>query len=157
VIPGSSIKGALRSPFKSKAWGFLGELLLRITNHEWSHTEIESLEDEIFEGLVNGTKQSSSKCDVFFDAQVCGCKDKLYDEDNLTPHTKGIFSEPVPLLFLKVAAGVEFSFSFTLHDHGKLTPDQKKELCKQLLLIRGVGAKTNVGYGYFEFVPDQLK
>ena len=60
------------------------------------------------------------------------------------------FKNPVPLQFLKVLPEVTFCFQFDLKDSvqfGNIKAEVKLELFKQILLLLGTGAKTNVGYG----------
>ncbi len=79
----------------------------------------------------------------------------LFADDYITPHTKGIFKNPTPIRFLKIAPGVTFTFQFKLVEYkGEngnvlLKPEGIKELFRQILLDFGIGAKRNVGYGQF--------
>jgi len=64
----------------------------------------------------------------------------------------GIFKNPTPIRFLKIAPNVTFTFQFKLKDscfenNQKITPNEKIELFKKILLDFGIGAKRNVGYG----------
>ena len=60
-------------------------------------------------------------------------------------------SDPTPLRFLKVALEVTFKFQFKLKNSDicgiKVTPENKNELFKKILLDFGIGAKRNTGYG----------
>lgn len=91
------------------------------------------------------------------------CKEVL-GEDYITPHggKKGKLKNPIPIKFLKVMPNVVWNFRFALNDtvlnysgsngniEFKLTKKDKLELFKSIILDRGVGAKTNVGYSNFE-------
>lgn len=76
-------------------------------------------------------------------------------DDYITPHLNrkkpelSPFTNPLPLMFLKILPEVNIQFQFDLKD-GILSRQAKEELFRILLLDFGVGAKTNVGYGQFE-------
>ena len=170
VIPGSSVKGVLRSVFPKDStdkrnYDFIRELMTtaneslenkdKITR-SFSNEDIDKLKVLIFDGLWDGVPKSYYKRDVFFDAYPI----KAFDEYNLflandyiTPHFNkenpkySILMNPTPLQFLKIRSNVKFQFQFKLTDEGVLKGIQKKELFKEIIKYIGVGAKTNVGYG----------
>ena len=89
--------------------------------------------------------------DVFLDALITrGYTQGLFlDSDFITPHRKpGLLQNPIPIQFMKIRPGVEITFFFELKDGELLTAADKLKLFKQILLDLGVGAKTNVGYGW---------
>jgi CRISPR-associated protein Cmr6 len=135
-IPGSTVKGVLRSHFKDHP-----ELLCAVLGME--PTQLNDLETQIFEGE-----------DVFFDAVVY---DGAYDINNnylgfligseyITPHPDPM-QNPIPVHLIKVLPGVRFEFRFRLKNSENLSADDKKKLFWELLLHFGIGAKTNVGFG----------
>jgi CRISPR-associated protein Cmr6 len=149
VIPGSSVKGLLRSAFQQAEGEYVRFLL-----GENSSIDIEALEHEIFQGetIIQGKKKVIPlyKRDIFFDAAMIEVKnkeDKFLAEDYITPHPSP-FKNPVPLLFLKVLPRVTFLFQFRLHT-GMITAEEKKLLFEHIIRDLGIGAKTNVGYGKF--------
>ena len=164
VIPGSSVKGVLRSLFgqnekekypKEKEC-LIQEFVKEIANIR--NININELFKEIFEGIDrDGKAIPMHKRDKFFDAFISsGDKDGfIFADDSITPHENPL-KDPVPNRMLKIRPEVEFTFVFELHDFcdkdGKtiLSAEQKEELFLQLLQFNGVGAKTNVGYGQFE-------
>ncbi|MCD4793393.1 MAG: type III-B CRISPR module RAMP protein Cmr6 [Bacteroidales bacterium] len=167
LIPGSSIKGALRSvfPFHNKDFGesfknsrleYLKELLneIGIETDNIEDKDIKALEQEIFEGKRNNEEISFSERDIFFDAYPTESyehKGRFLDEDYITPHKEPL-KNPVPLKFLKVLPEVEFHFYFKLENSETvkdLKAEKKLDLFKKILLDMGIGAKTNVGYGQF--------
>lgn len=130
IIPGSSIKGVLRSVFKYE--DYIKELLGK------EGVVIKELEQEIFD-----------YGDIFYDAEIETEGEKIFGEDYLCPHNENPLKNPTPLKFLKVLPGITFKFQFELKD-GLITPSEKNELFRKILLDIGVGAKTNVGYGQFD-------
>jgi CRISPR type III-B/RAMP module RAMP protein Cmr6 len=104
--------------------------------------------------------------DIFFDAYLVAAQHPAINrmsyqnskpfigDDYITPHINrkkpelSPFTNPVPLMFLKILPEVTIQFQFDLKD-GLLTKEQKQELFRRLLLDFGIGAKTNVGYGQF--------
>lgn len=152
VIPGSSVKGVLRSVFpksydqEEKQKGkqdYLKGIL------EDQTADLKALEAELFEGVVGGERRPLSHRDIFFDAVIdfsTPPAGRVFARDFITPH-KDPLKNPVPLKFLKVLPGVVFRFQFELKHHGDTTVEQKKCLFETILCDIGIGAKTNVGYG----------
>ena len=134
-IPGSSVKGVLRSYFRQYP-----EVVAELSGVE----DVKALEEEIFENN-----------DIFFDAVVCkGARGgKLMGEDFITYHESEI-KNPVPVRMLKILPGVCFEFRFCLTD-GKILKEKKQELFCELLKLFGIGAKTNTGYGFLEDVSEE--
>jgi CRISPR-associated protein Cmr6 len=133
-IPGSSIKGVLRSVFQEHP-----EAIAAIATI--SEKSVEALEKNIFD---NG--------DIFLDAV-------LYDGDKnnhvlgceyITPH-KNAMKNPIPIHIMKILPDVRFEFRFIVSDfNAEINAAKKIEIFKTLLSFFGVGAKTNVGYGILE-------
>lgn len=171
TIPGSSVKGLLRSAFpqwtirkeesaeKKKAKTCWIEALLlgkKIEDIEFSDTlkgKIHKLEIAIFGETDEGGK------DVFFDAiidkekTVASC---FLDKDFITPHIKegmsheqAMLKNPTPLQLLKVRPNIAFQFCFKLTNEG-CSIAEKEKIFREILLTMGIGAKTNVGYGQFK-------
>jgi len=148
VIPGSTVKGILKSVFPKEedAEEIKKEKLIYINvilnkNNLLKHGNWERL----FE-----------KGNIFYDAYISGMPEngKIFAEDYITPHTKGPFKNPIPIRFLKIAPEITFTFQFKLKDghleDGQIiTASEKLTLFKKILLDFGIGAKRNVGYGNF--------
>lgn len=148
VIPGSSIKGLLRSAFLHEEYVMSKLKDLGINKDE--NTFVYNLKMEIFEGIREAGPIPMCKRDIFFDAYIVASEDRdgrFLAEDYITPH-KAPCLNPIPLKFLKVLPGVTFRFQFDLKE-GAISAIQKKQLFKEILLELGAGAKTNVGYGQF--------
>ncbi|MCS6935781.1 MAG: type III-B CRISPR module RAMP protein Cmr6 [Chitinophagales bacterium] len=160
VIPGSSVKGVLRSAFEVDVTGngknYTGEKSVEFM--KWLLTEINendiaaALEVKVLKQIVQeifGDEQTPGK-DIFFDAviniQITGDKPFLAN-DFITPHPNP-FKNPVPIQFLKVLPGIGFEFRFLLND-STWKSNVKERLFQKILLTLGIGAKTNVGYGQF--------
>lgn len=143
VIPGSTVKGMLRSYFQEgEKWSMVKELAKK------PEADLEKMIENFFEGK-----------DVFiggFPATDRGRGTQMLDSEYITPH-KDQFKNPIPLSLLKIRPGIRFEFVFLLYDYIDvdektiiMTADEKKELYKKLLRLGGIGAKTNVGFGQFE-------
>ena len=155
TLPGSSIKGVLRSLFgynknekyKEEKAEFIRELLGKDT------LDITKLAEMIFEGKVNDKALPLYKRDKFYEARILQTSGGILQEDYITPHKEAL-KNPVPIKIVKVKGGTTFEFSFELHDceiNGTtITAEQKLKLFFELLQFNGMGAKTNVGYGQFE-------
>lgn len=139
-IPGSSVKGVLRSHFEDR-----GEAVRAILGKE--DIDVDALAKEIF-GVARGEDEPESDGqDIFLDAVVYDgdSKGRLLGDDYITPHPSPT-KNPKPIRFIKVLPDVRFEFRFILKD-GTITKEEKEKLFKELLLLFGIGAKTNVGYG----------
>ena len=183
VIPGSSVKGRLRSAFpqsenrrlsseyKKERSEYIKDLLKEIG---LENIDINELEMEIFEGKkmqaggANDQKNlihiPSYKRDLFFDAYIIdsdSAENRILDEDYITPHKSlkrpelDQFANPLPIMFLKVLPGVTFRFQFDCKD-GIIHAEKKYTLFRKILSDLGIGAKTAVGYGQFDVVAKPL-
>ena len=136
IIPGSSVKGVLRSFFEGK---YLDEKRELICETLGKGVDLGALVDEIFEGK----DRSIYTRDIFLDAMVQGS----LAIDYITPHKP--FKDPEPIRILKIAPGARVQFRFILRD-GTISADEKERLFFELLQYSGIGAKTRVGYGNLE-------
>ena len=161
-IPGSSVKGAIRAAFKkltsensqveqTDAVDIFKKWLGREKDFELTFDQVKDIEKAIFDSGLNPYQR-----DVFFDAfplHSQGHEGRFLDKDFITPHTEGPFKDPVPIMFMKVLPEVVFEFRFRLKpssiDALTISPEDKLNLFKSILLSLGIGAKTNVGYGQF--------
>lgn len=145
VIPGSTVKGVLRSVFKL-APEFTAELLgLEINRHE-----LVTVENAIF-------AEGSGKI-IFFDSIPVkpGKDNRVFGLDNITPHfakdPDGLV-EPDIHTMLKVIPNVVFLFRFGFDRWTQVNGVDQKKLVKAfttILTILGIGAKTRVGFGALE-------
>lgn len=168
VLPGHSVKGALRAAFpqktdppkvqKAKA-KWLADILRKhgVKMPEGEELDfIQKLALSIFEGLdAEGKTRPISRHDIFLEAVMTQSGRPFLGRDALTPHDreKGL-ENPKPIPFIKVLPGVAFRFAFLLRqseiDEIEVTTGAKKELFDTILCTLGVGAKTRGGYGIFE-------
>ncbi len=153
-IPGSSVKGALKSSFKYE------EFIKSFLPDRIKEVNIKKLCCSIFED-ENYDSQNKPFRDIFFDAYPSweNTGKKILADDYITPH-KSAIKNPKPIRFLKVRPNVKFVFAFNLHnviiDDLTITAEDKRTLFKSLLTSVGVGAKTNVGYGAFSESSSQI-
>ncbi|MEE1518168.1 MAG: type III-B CRISPR module RAMP protein Cmr6 [Lachnospiraceae bacterium] len=145
-IPGSSLKGMLRSYFPGD--GKSNEVdeeckeyidgLLQELGFEKQEINIELLKEDMFE-----------KGDIFLGAYPkVNNEQRILDSEFITPH-KEKFKNPIPISLLKVRPGVCFQFGFVFRDAEDviISSEKKLELCRKILLDMGIGAKTNIGFG----------
>lgn len=170
VIPGSSVKGVIRSAFptikedKEQSNEADSEKLNYIKSLIADIPEFRSLVLEDNDILELGN-QMFNHGDVFADALVVGYGTRMKQhgtvkqvlaEDYITPHTGGPLAQPVPIKIVKVAPGVTFAFCFKFSETKigakVVSASMKKALCAAILQDLGVGAKTNVGYGVLKEV-----
>lgn len=135
-IPGSSVKGIIRSMFSHP------EYIRDILGIQIEDADYRNLEKQLFdEGRI-----------IFFDALPVlpeGIEGQnIIGDDFITPH-KDPLKNPIPIQFLKVLPDVTFRFSFLKKENVLPVGKNVKlgELFKRILMDTGVGAKTNVGYG----------
>ncbi|WP_025843339.1 type III-B CRISPR module RAMP protein Cmr6 [Porphyromonas gingivicanis] len=166
VIPGSSIKGMLRSAIEE--WDFLADYKPKEEKTlPASLSDRDVLRKAIIRAVFEGDGLSIYDRDIFLDAIPVKVDNKLFGEDYITPHSKPL-KNPNPIRFLRVNPGVTYQFRFILKDHVDLDDkvvlkdsislkdddkvliaDFKEELFKAIICDFGLGAKTNVGYGQF--------
>ncbi|NPD92739.1 type III-B CRISPR module RAMP protein Cmr6 [Xylanibacter muris] len=158
-IPGSSVKGVLRSIFPdsdndSTRISFVKEIL--------SENGIKVYDSDIRKLCGNIRKLCGNLFEtdngvVFLDTFISAVNNNngyFIGTDYITPH-KNPLKNPVPIKILKVCPGVTFKFSFiipdvvSLSEGMSLTRCEVMEMFKSILLYVGAGAKTNVGYGHF--------
>lgn len=174
-IPGSSIKGVLRSAFEKANGHYVAYILneLKDGKRDSKVKELAEVFDEkplLFEDsgktdkfgnkiytdsmfvqtVFDGGKLPMYQRDIFFDAFPIHSANQgniFIGNDYITPHDHPL-KNPNPIQFLKVLPGVSFRFDFKLTD--SIMPENLKlEVFRQILLDLGAGAKTNVGYGQF--------
>ncbi len=152
-IPGSSIKGVLRSVFPTKDGDSRVNYLNGFLSKELNYSDYCELEEKLFNG------QGNNKL-IYFDAFISQPNEnkRILGNDYITPHKEAL-KEPVPIQFLKVLPDVVFQFQFKIPEKIEInnkafTQGDIKKLFEQILLDLGVGAKTNVGYGHFKKVEN---
>lgn len=173
VIPGSSVKGVIRSAFptikedKEQSNEADAEKLNYIKSLIADIPEFSALGLEDKDILELGN-QMFNHGDIFADALLVGYGTRMKQhgtvkqvlaEDYITPHTGGPLAQPIPIKIVKVAPGVTFAFCFKFNETKigakVLSASMKKALCAAILQDLGVGAKTNVGYGVLKEVKNQ--
>jgi len=142
VIPGSTVKGVLRSLFKK---GNAAKATIEALTKK-SDLNLDQLVLELFD---------ADSEDVYFDAYPI-TEGTLLAFESITPHASGL-AESNPIKLLKVPPDVEFLFRFRLKDKGLLSAAEKRKLFRELLLLTGIGAKTNVGFGAMVKENDRLE
>lgn len=154
-ITGSTLKGMLRSYFpgdtKNEEVSKEYDNLIRGILGKEDSFDVLAFKDNMFENA-----------DVFLGAfpVVKENKKSLLDMEFITPHSDK-FKNPNPISLVKVKPAVEFRFSFIFSDYvvdgGTLvSAEEKRNLCKELLLLMGIGAKTNVGFGKLSETKPQM-
>lgn len=173
VIPGSSVKGVIRSAFptikedKEQSNEADAEKLNYIKSLIADIPEFSSLVLEDNDILELGN-QMFNHGDIFADALLVGYGtrtkqqvpvNQILAEDYITPHTGGPLAQPIPIKIVKVAPGVTFAFCFKFNatkiGDKEVTAEMKESLCTAILQDLGIGAKTNVGYGVLKRIDNQ--
>lgn len=170
VIPGSSVKGVIRSAFptikedKEQSNEADAEKLNYIKSLIADIPEFSALGLEDKDILELGN-QMFNHGDIFADALLVGYGTRMKQhgpvkqvltEDYIIPHTGGPLAQPIPIKIVKVAPGVTFAFCFKFNatkiGDKEVTAEMKESLCTAILQDLGIGAKTNVGYGVLKEV-----
>ena len=161
-IPGSSVKGTLRSVFPidkndENRIAFINECLgIKEDKDKKSYEEILALEYSIFGKRTDdsSSKDNQALKDIFYDGYIDTNSSFLHD-DYITPHPSEIKS-PEPKKFLRVLQGTTITLQFKLNKKNELISIEKRlELFSEILKFTGIGAKTNVGYGQLD--EDSIK
>lgn len=156
-IPGSSLKGVLRSRFINQpedaaaALGIPQDALRGVENalfgnrtqDDDAHPGCLTCYDVFPVGVITKPDQPTAQKDQ-----------PLMATDNITPH-KNPLAPPVPINTLRLRPKTVLRFCFSLPEtvqtaSGQFSRKQIIDAFRELLLDWGVGAKTNVGYGILE-------
>ena len=152
LIPGSTVKGVLRSAFK-----YHPEYVMEILNSNTFGFGYDAKGISDLMNIIFGSQNGIGSC-IFFDAipTRTGQNGRLLGLDNITPHKANDpkdnwLTEPIPLTMLKVIPDVVFLFRFKYkEEQGGLTASQLCKLFSAILTDLGIGAKTNIGFGIME-------
>jgi len=167
-IPGSTVKGTIRSAFPDIPRANVKDTVRSQVHKDYIKAIMEKnsikapeTDDQwiiLIQEIFGNQKQRGG--DVFFDAYpVKGTSEgKVFSFESITPHKT--FKNPVPIKLLKILPDVVFRFEFAVKDSKaipEISADNKITIFKQILLDFGAGAKTNVGFGTLEEVekPDK--
>ena len=161
-IPGSSVKGVLRSAFVHQ--DYISSLLEDIGIKNVKDIDISELEARIFGNSIDKKKKQYSvsiqEQDKFYDAVVVSAG-KLLATDAITSHRQDPelleLAAPNPITMIRIRPDIRLVFQFSLKSTLGVTTQQKIELFKHILLDMGIGAKTNVGYGLLIEPEDAIK
>lgn len=145
-IPGSSVKGVLRSHFKEHPQAVADVVadVLKNNGVECDAEFVKALEKDIFDNK-----------DVFLDAVIYDGDEhgNIVGFDYITPHESPL-KDPIPIHIIKVLPDVKLEFRFRLSDHivgdKTINGEDIVSVFLELLALFGIGAKTNVGYGVLE-------
>ncbi len=176
-IPGSAIKGVVRSYIITEKFG-KGEQ----DSLDLEHAEKRALSDQGFcdiFGCPNSSFYNESKKGnvIFFDAFPL--EPPHIEPDIMNPHYSSYYSDssgeippadyqnPIPIYFLTVKE-TPFEFIVGIREQNNAIIKNEKfkdrtslevvyEYMKKALSEHGIGAKTAVGYGYFEEVSKEYK
>ena len=163
-IPGSEIKGMLRSSFINHPEDTLAALKSKTGIENLNEADLLALERVIFGNRIKRKPADQNPDEqggvIFYDAfpiqgsmgmdSITSHHKKKGNKDSIPPELQ----EPNPIKTLKVAAGSIFEFRFAIPDELKfgehsIKRAKVKELFLQLILDWGMGAKTKLGYGTF--------
>lgn len=153
-ISGSSLKGAVSS------------YLARKGGKDWElfdGSEKSLAQVDVFGGNLKGDSNSYLGLVTFQDAWICPWgpregRGDWFDEDIITPHHKSYYrgegmptgmDDPLPIKIAALCPGLRFQV--ILQGPKKYTEFIKARLL-ELLKDEGIGGKTAVGYGRFEYV-----
>ena len=163
-IPGSEIKGMLRSSFINHPEDTLAALKSKTGIENLNEADLLALERVIFGNRIKRKPADQNPDEqggvIFYDAfpiqgsmgmdSITSHHKKKGNKDSIPPELQ----EPNPIKTLKVAAGSVFEFCFAIPAElnfggHSIRRAKVKELFLQLILDWGMGAKTKLGYGTF--------
>jgi CRISPR-associated protein Cmr6 len=178
-IPGSSVKGKLRSVFPRRAEdeqrrklvsALLNEVLKEPVDLDFQ--DIREVETAVFGPWVCEERTEKLKGqDVFLDGYVSkkpveninrsNCPRPLLAVDFITPHGAW-YKDPVPLRMVRIRPETQITLQFLMRDNPRaeelgLDQARRVEFYGEIVKLLGLGAKTNVGYGQLELVEILLQ
>ena len=146
-LPGSSLKGILRSYFPQKGKKD------QATKEEYIKFCLGDKEIEIYDFIkwAFGDNDDSGEIRFIGAFPVFKNKEQLLSMEYITPH-KNKFENPKPISMVKIKPDILFRFLFSFTDYkvGErviLSTADITRLFKRIILDMGIGAKTNVGFG----------
>ncbi len=149
IVLGSSVKGVVRNFIDRVIDSESDEVLSMFNQMAGLTLNIEELE-AFYKSLFN-EEPEKVRC-VFFDVEISEFENFVLGEDYITPH-KSITENPTPIKFLKILPNTCLEFRFKVVDiqvgEKLVRGEQILDMIRKILLMVGVGAKTNVGYGQF--------
>ena len=153
-IPGSSLKGKLASAFGYHKY-ILAKLNIKDINDNEKEEFVKKIKTAIF-----GDENTPGK-DIFIDSFISDYNNKnVLKLDYLAPHHQKekllTLGEVNVITMLRLAPGTKIKFNFILNDsiikigdkEKTITNADKIYLFNEIMKDFGIGAKTNVGYGY---------
>ena len=170
-LPGSSLKGILRSAFtygEDNKPEYIMEQMKDFFNNNKITEEKDKVEfiknlcvcifGESREDINNTNESVLQKSQIIFlDSYVikkCNKKNKYMGIDYITPHGKGKdkFKDPIPVAMIRINPEVVFEFRFIIPNdicvnNIDIDKEELLKLFKNIICDFGIGAKTNVGYG----------
>lgn len=167
-IPGSSVKGMLRSSmvkYKEDVCEWIKDVT-RVSRADMSFEKIiyemfgSANDDDTNYNETNANSSAVLDRDVFFDVIIVDGTEKkeILKSDYITPHPS-MFENPIPIRILALQPEVKLQFNFLLREKiiAGMNRKQRLDLYKNLILDLGVGAKTNTGYGSLSLVKREEK
>lgn len=150
-LPGSSLKGMLRSYFPE---GKDATEKMKYIQSYLPNIDIGAFMDWAFGNDKPGNINFIGAFPV-----ISGSANNLLSLEYITPHPNK-FKNPIPISMLKIKPGIKFQFVFLCRDYkggnGEISSDEIMNLFKHIVLDMGIGAKTNVGFGVMvERAPTQ--
>lgn len=152
-IPGQAIKGVIRN------------YIIKARHDEF---EEKAFKCDKFISYFGGEKQGDSGVKkagqnyqgkvIFFDAFPCN-DNYIIEKDVMTPHYKDYYEagkkaptddmKPVPIEFLVVKNAI-FKVYIAIKKSNDINKEEVKELFFETFKFMGIGAKTNLGYGFID-------
>ncbi len=159
-LPGSSLKGMLRSVFSAKKISdikspneeYIREILREILKPKNKDDDCKNLDDLDISALEKVLFETN---DIYLDSyplpdDINGANIMALD---YISHHKNEYGDINVNTLMKIKAGIKFRFNFKLEDsiiNGvTISAEQKCEFFKKIIVDIGVGARTNVGFGKF--------
>ncbi|ORU00263.1 CRISPR-associated RAMP Cmr6 [Anaerovibrio sp. JC8] len=152
-LPGSSLKGMLRSYFPEPGDDARIEYIKSCPNGKKVDDIVE------FTKWIFGQDKPGNINFLGAFPQVDENDKTLLATEYITPHPSE-FKEPKPVSMVKIKPGVIFKFFFVCKDYVVdkkvvVTAAELLELFEQIVLDMGIGAKTNVGFGMMVKKPSK--
>ncbi|WP_027180401.1 type III-B CRISPR module RAMP protein Cmr6 [Maridesulfovibrio bastinii] len=162
-ISGSTLKGAVSSYLARRG----GDAWKRFDAATKSEAQV-----ELFGGSIKGDKKSYSGLLTFHDAWMCPWSSRKdygdwFDKEVITPHYPNYYNKkvaptgmenaptgmenPIPIHVAALCPGLRFQVVIQGPEKYRVFA---KDVLVELLEVEGVGGKTAVGYGRFEYVKN---
>jgi len=151
-IPGSSLKGCHRDYVTNYKNDFFDNNEFKLVFGSSKNNNNDNEDDDNISGNVTYLNAYPYDIDKPFDIDVMTVHFEKYYKSEKYWWVQSQYDNPLPINFLCIKKGVKFKFNLIISSKINNLQQKIDNSFKEMLQSHGVGAKTNVNYGYFKIL-----